>query len=189
MAAFVPAMKSVENMFSENRAVRLHRPHLLESCVSSRPRARPNPCIPRQKFKFPIAIAGQSSKSDPLRFLRGLALALVLISAVSFSSFEEFHSPIRAASAAESEETSLVKEVLEQISAGYVFPTDTENLEQQAARAVVSSLGDPFSSLSSEAKLDPLLKAVVASKDKEALGLGMAVVKDSRLPTQLTVTS
>ena len=83
----------------------------------------------------------------------------------------------------------LLDNVLSIIETKYPYEVDMKEIRRSAAMAALSELKDPFSSLVAREKVDPLVKSSAFLSDGPTLGLGAAVVKDSRLPDRLTVTS
>jgi C-terminal processing protease CtpA/Prc len=70
----------------------------------------------------------------------------------------------------------------------YPGELDPLKVKREAAGAALKALEDVYSELLTERDLDPLLRATALTESPQT-GVGMAVVKDSKFPSFLTVTS
>lgn len=117
-------------------------------------------------------------------FLVSLLLSLS-VCPVRDSSAEQL--PAAARSSVEVSAGDILDATLSLIDGAYPGDFDPLKVKREAARAALKALGDAYSELLTERDLDPLLRATGLAESPQ--GLGMAVVKDSKLPSFLTVTS
>ena len=123
----------------------------------------------------------------------GLARALVVTVLILFAHGGPLQSLLNGNQAAAASVVSEPGDVLDRALSliGDVYPGDYEALrvKRAAAAAALSSLGDPYTEFLSESDVDPLLRASALAAEAPPAGLGLAVVKDSRFPTFLTITA
>jgi len=136
---------------------------------------------------------GGGERTSVARFLqagvRALVVASLLLSMLAWPLQDSSagQPPVSPRSSAKVEAGDILDATLSLIDNTYPGDFDSLQVKREAASAALKALGDTYSELLTERDLDPLLRATALAESPQ--GLGMAVVKDSTLPSFLTVTS